>query len=36
MLHVQSYHTYMNDVLFKRYPHFNPSLVHIQMEMRRI
>ncbi len=27
--HVQSYHTYMNDVLFKRYPHFNPSLVHI-------
>ncbi len=29
MLHVQSYHTYMNDVLFKRYPHFNPSLVHI-------
>ncbi|PKI14480.1 glucosamine-6-phosphate deaminase [Staphylococcus shinii] len=27
--HAQSYHTYMNNVLFKRYPHFNLSLLHV-------
>lgn len=27
--HEQSYHTYMNEMLFKQYPYFNPSLLHI-------
>lgn len=27
--HEQSYHRYMNDVLFNRYPHFTKSLIHI-------
>ena len=27
--HEQSYHRYMNDILFNRYPHFTKSLIHI-------
>lgn len=27
--HEQSYHSYMNEMLFKQYPYFNPSLLHI-------
>lgn len=27
--HPQSYHYYMNEVLFNRYPHFNPDNIHI-------
>jgi len=27
--HDQSYHSYMNQVLFKQYPNFNPSLTHV-------
>lgn len=27
--HKQSYHSYMNDILFKQYPYFNQSLIHI-------
>lgn len=27
--HEQSYHRYMNDILFNRYPHFTKSFIHI-------
>ncbi len=34
--HPQSYHYYMDDMLFKQYPYFNRNNIYIEMEMPMI